>query len=49
MEGEGFGIQDPVAGRTGAIGALKGPLHGGAHEAVMHTFDEIGIRKEESR
>ncbi|MCO1338020.1 2-methylcitrate synthase [Kocuria polaris] len=34
---------------TGAIGALKGPLHGGANEAVMHTFDEIGIRAEESR
>jgi 2-methylcitrate synthase len=31
-----------------AIGALKGPLHGGANEAVMHTFDEIGIRGEES-
>jgi 2-methylcitrate synthase len=27
---------------TGAIGALKGALHGGANEAVMHTFDEIG-------
>ena len=27
---------------TAAIGALKGPLHGGANEAVMHTFDEIG-------
>lgn len=25
-----------------AIGALKGALHGGANEAVMHTFDEIG-------
>jgi 2-methylcitrate synthase len=24
------------------IGASKGPLHGGANEAVMHTFDEIG-------
>ena len=34
---------------VGAVGALKGPLHGGANEAVMHTFDEIGIRKEESR
>ncbi len=33
---------------TGAIGALKGPLHGGANEAVMHTFEEIGIRKDES-
>jgi citrate synthase/2-methylcitrate synthase len=27
---------------TGAIGALKGPLHGGANEAVMHTFREVG-------
>ncbi|OMH36907.1 bifunctional 2-methylcitrate synthase/citrate synthase [Tersicoccus sp. Bi-70] len=33
---------------VGAIGALKGPLHGGANEAVMHTFDEIGIRQEET-
>ena len=33
---------------TGAIGALKGPLHGGANEAVMHTFEELGIRKDES-
>ena len=33
---------------TGAIGALKVSLHGGANEAVMHTFDEIGIRPEES-
>jgi hypothetical protein len=24
-----------------AIGALKGPLHGGANEAVMHSFEEI--------
>ncbi|GAA1651131.1 bifunctional 2-methylcitrate synthase/citrate synthase [Georgenia ruanii] len=27
---------------TGAVGALKGPLHGGANEAVMRTFDAIG-------
>ncbi|PPG38274.1 bifunctional 2-methylcitrate synthase/citrate synthase [Pseudoclavibacter sp. RFBA6] len=27
---------------VGAVGALKGALHGGANEAVMHTFDEIG-------
>lgn len=27
---------------VGAIGALKGPLHGGANEAVMYVFDEIG-------
>ena len=28
---------------TGAIGALKGALHGGANEAVLHIFDEIGF------
>ncbi|MCP2280716.1 citrate synthase [Nocardia amikacinitolerans] len=27
---------------TAAIGALKGPLHGGANEAVMHMMLEIG-------
>lgn len=27
---------------TAAIGALKGPLHGGANEAVMHVLNEIG-------
>ncbi|MGH3524863.1 MAG: citrate/2-methylcitrate synthase, partial [Mycobacterium sp.] len=26
---------------TGAVGALKGPLHGGANEAVMHDMIEI--------
>jgi len=27
---------------TSAIGALKGPLHGGANEAVMKMLEEIG-------
>jgi citrate synthase len=27
---------------TAAIGALKGPLHGGANEAVMHDMLQIG-------
>ena len=27
---------------TGAIASLKGPLHGGANEAVMHMMKEIG-------
>lgn len=27
---------------TAAVGALKGPLHGGANEAVMRVFSEIG-------
>jgi len=35
-------IADLYSAVVGAIGALKGPLHGGANEAVMHTFDEIG-------
>lgn len=42
-------LSDMHSAVTGAIGALKGPLHGGANEAVMHTFDEIGIDKNESR
>lgn len=42
-------LSDLHSAVTGAIGALKGPLHGGANEAVMHTFDAIGIRTEESR
>ncbi|MBT2565223.1 bifunctional 2-methylcitrate synthase/citrate synthase [Arthrobacter sp. ISL-85] len=41
-------LSDLHSAVTAAIGALKGPLHGGANEAVMHTFDEIGIRSEES-
>jgi len=35
-------LSDVYSAVVGAIGALKGPLHGGANEAVMHTFDEIG-------
>ncbi|MGO2938197.1 MAG: bifunctional 2-methylcitrate synthase/citrate synthase [Glutamicibacter arilaitensis] len=42
-------LSDLHSAVTGAIGALKGPLHGGANEAVMHTFNDIGIDKEESR
>ncbi|MDJ0313317.1 bifunctional 2-methylcitrate synthase/citrate synthase [Arthrobacter sp. H35-D1] len=42
-------LSDLHSAVTGAIGALKGALHGGANEAVMHTFDEIGIRADESR
>ncbi|HEV7950872.1 MAG TPA: bifunctional 2-methylcitrate synthase/citrate synthase, partial [Glaciihabitans sp.] len=33
---------DVYSAVVGAIGALKGPLHGGANEAVMHVLDEIG-------
>jgi 2-methylcitrate synthase/citrate synthase II len=35
-------LADLYSAITGAIGALKGPLHGGANEAVMHTFGQIG-------
>jgi 2-methylcitrate synthase len=35
-------LSDLYSAVTGAIGALKGALHGGANEAVMHAFDEIG-------
>ena len=36
-------LSDLYSAVTGAVGALKGPLHGGANEAVLHIFDEIGF------
>ncbi|MDP3951579.1 bifunctional 2-methylcitrate synthase/citrate synthase [Microbacterium sp.] len=41
-------LSDLYSAVVGAIGALKGPLHGGANEAVMHIFDEIGSASEVS-
>ncbi len=35
-------LSDIYSSVVGAIGALKGPLHGGANEAVMAVFKEIG-------
>ncbi|WP_219836019.1 citrate synthase [Paenibacillus sp. R14(2021)] len=35
-------LSDIYSGITSAIGALKGPLHGGANEAVMVMLEEIG-------
>ena len=35
-------LSDLYSAVTGAIGALKGPLHGGANEAVLHIMSEIG-------
>jgi len=35
-------LSDVYSGITSAIGALKGPLHGGANEAVMKMLSEIG-------
>lgn len=35
-------LSDIYSGVTSAIGTLKGPLHGGANEAVMQMLGEIG-------
>ncbi|NBJ68989.1 MULTISPECIES: citrate synthase [Clostridia] len=35
-------LSDVYSGITAAIGALKGPLHGGANEGVMKMLTEIG-------
>ena len=35
-------MSDGWSAITGGIGALKGPLHGGANEFVMHHMEEIG-------
>ena len=35
-------LSDIYSGVTSAIGALKGPLHGGANEQVMKMLTEIG-------
>lgn len=36
-------LTDIYSAVTSAIGTLKGPLHGGANEAVMKMLDEIGV------
>lgn len=35
-------LSDVYSAVTAAIGALEGPLHGGANEALMHHLLEIG-------
>lgn len=35
-------LSDIYSAMSGAIGALRGPLHGGANEGVMVMLDEIG-------
>ncbi|MBL9140588.1 MAG: citrate synthase, partial [Phycisphaerae bacterium] len=35
-------LSDMYSAITTAIGTLKGPLHGGANEEVMHMLNEIG-------
>ncbi|MBX6350796.1 MAG: citrate synthase [Clostridia bacterium] len=34
-------LSDMYSAVTAAIGALKGPLHGGANEAVVHMLDDL--------
>ncbi len=36
---------DMYSAIVGAIGALKGPLHGGANEQVMHMLKEVGSKE----
>jgi len=35
-------LSDIYSGVVGGIASLKGPLHGGANEAVMHLLLEVG-------
>ena len=35
-------MSDIYSAVTAAVGSLKGPLHGGANEAVMHMLKEVG-------
>jgi citrate synthase len=42
MRGIGSSQVDPYSALAGATGALYGPLHGGANEAVLRMLNEIG-------
>lgn len=42
MRGIGSSLADPYSAVAGAIGALSGPLHGGANQAVLRMLNEIG-------
>jgi citrate synthase len=42
MRSVGSSQADPFAAVAAAIGALSGPLHGGANEQVLRMLDEIG-------
>jgi citrate synthase len=46
MRAVGSSRADPFAATSGAVGALWGPLHGGANEAVLHMLEEIGSKKQ---
>ena len=42
MRGIGSSHADPYSAMAGAAGALSGPLHGGANEAVLRMLTQIG-------
>ncbi|MCL6545525.1 MAG: citrate (Si)-synthase, partial [Bryobacteraceae bacterium] len=42
MRSVGSSHADPFSSAAAAIGALSGPLHGGANEEVLKMLDEIG-------
>ena len=44
MRGVGSSESDPYCAAAAAIGALYGPLHGGANEAVLRMLEEIGSK-----
>jgi citrate synthase len=44
MRGVGSSEADPYSATAAAIGALWGPLHGGANEAVLRMLNEIGSK-----
>ena len=44
MRSIGSSESDPYCAAAGAIGALYGPLHGGANEAVLRMLKEIGTK-----
>ena len=44
MRAIGSSEADPYVSAAGAIGALYGPLHGGANEAVLRMLFEIGSK-----
>jgi citrate synthase len=44
MRNIGSSEADPYSAAAGAIGALYGPLHGGANEAVLRMLQEIGSK-----
>ena len=44
MRAVGSSLADPYATTAAAIGALSGPLHGGANEEVLRMLNEIGSK-----